>query len=179
MQHCAGFISADSGPNKEMWWLTCNDNTCTSGRRTVLNTPDDGRFRPKHVEWPYRNKTCTVLHQVGVSFWMRKGLEGRDLDRFRHKSRICRERLRKNHVRDGKECDLCTAVLSCSAGYQYRDLIVLWEKIIIHVVPYCWSYQLYCNSKWEREGLSLVGHHFISQLYSMCWGQCLASSSKR
>ena len=20
------------GPNKEMWWLTCNDNTCTSGR---------------------------------------------------------------------------------------------------------------------------------------------------
>ena len=22
----------------------------------------------KHVEWPYRNKTCTVLHQVGVSF---------------------------------------------------------------------------------------------------------------
>ena len=24
--------------------------------------------RPKHVEWPCRNKTCTVLHQVGVSF---------------------------------------------------------------------------------------------------------------
>ena len=22
------------GPNKEMWWLTCNDNTCTSGRCT-------------------------------------------------------------------------------------------------------------------------------------------------
>jgi len=34
----------------------------------VLNTPDDGRLRPKHVEWPYINKTCTVLHQVGVSF---------------------------------------------------------------------------------------------------------------
>ena len=34
----------------------------------VLNTPDDGRLRPKHVEWLYRNKTCTVLHQVGVSF---------------------------------------------------------------------------------------------------------------
>ena len=33
----------------------------------VLNTPDDGRLRPKHVEWPCRNKTCTVLHQVGVS----------------------------------------------------------------------------------------------------------------
>ena len=23
-----------SGPKKEMWWLTCNDNTCTSGRCT-------------------------------------------------------------------------------------------------------------------------------------------------
>ena len=34
----------------------------------VLNTPDDGRLRPKHVQWPCRNKTCTVLHQVGVSF---------------------------------------------------------------------------------------------------------------
>ena len=33
----------------------------------VLNNPDDGRLRPKHVEWPCRNKTCTVLHQVGVS----------------------------------------------------------------------------------------------------------------
>jgi hypothetical protein len=34
----------------------------------VLNTPDDGRLRPKHVECPCRNKTCTVLHQIGVSF---------------------------------------------------------------------------------------------------------------
>ena len=34
----------------------------------VLNTPDDGRLRPKHVEWPCRNKTRTVLHQAGVSF---------------------------------------------------------------------------------------------------------------
>ena len=34
----------------------------------ALNTPDDGRLRPKHVEWPCRNKTCTMLHQVGVSF---------------------------------------------------------------------------------------------------------------
>ena len=34
----------------------------------VLNTPDDGRLRPKHVEWPCRNKTCTVLHQDGVLF---------------------------------------------------------------------------------------------------------------
>ena len=34
----------------------------------VLNTPDDGHMRPKHVEWLCRNKTCTVLHQVDVSF---------------------------------------------------------------------------------------------------------------
>ena len=34
----------------------------------VLNIPDDGRLRPKHVEWLCKNKTCTVLHQVGVSF---------------------------------------------------------------------------------------------------------------
>ena len=34
----------------------------------VLNTPDDGRLRPKHVEGPCRNKICTELHQVGVSF---------------------------------------------------------------------------------------------------------------
>jgi len=34
----------------------------------VLNTPDDGRLRPKHVERLCRNKICTVLHQVGVSF---------------------------------------------------------------------------------------------------------------
>ena len=34
----------------------------------VLKTPDDGRLRSKHVQWPCRNKTCTVLHQVGVSF---------------------------------------------------------------------------------------------------------------
>jgi len=34
----------------------------------VLNTPDDGRLRPKNVEWLCRNKTCVVLHQVGVSF---------------------------------------------------------------------------------------------------------------
>ena len=36
----------------------------------VLNTPDDGRLRPNHVEWLCRNKTCTVLHQVGVSFYL-------------------------------------------------------------------------------------------------------------
>ena len=28
------YYDARKGPNKEMWWLTCNDNTCTSGRCT-------------------------------------------------------------------------------------------------------------------------------------------------
>ena len=35
----------------------------------LLNSPGDGRLRPKHVEWPCRNKTCTVLHQVVVFTW--------------------------------------------------------------------------------------------------------------
>ena len=34
----------------------------------VLDTPDDGRLRPKHVEWSCRNEIFTVLHQVCVSF---------------------------------------------------------------------------------------------------------------
>ena len=54
------------GPNKEMWWLTCNGNT--SGRCTSFKYPDDGRLRLKDVGRLCRNKTCTVLHQVGVSF---------------------------------------------------------------------------------------------------------------
>ena len=37
-------------------------------KQKITNTPDDGRLRPKHVECPCRNKTCTVLHQAGVSF---------------------------------------------------------------------------------------------------------------
>ena len=63
MQHCTGFISAGR----------CDDLPTTIthvpvAAALVLNTPDDGRLRPKHVEWTCRNKTCTVLHQVGVSF---------------------------------------------------------------------------------------------------------------
>ena len=40
----------------------------------VLNTPDDGRLRQKHVERLCRNKTFTVLHQVGVSFDLNTGI---------------------------------------------------------------------------------------------------------
>ena len=44
-------------------------NTCTRGRRaSILILLIMGAWRPKHVEWLCRNKTCTVLHQVGVSF---------------------------------------------------------------------------------------------------------------
>jgi hypothetical protein len=56
-------------PNMVMWWHTCNYNTCTRGRRaSFLVLLMMGAWRPKHVEWLCRNKTCTVLHQVGVSF---------------------------------------------------------------------------------------------------------------
>jgi len=77
IQHCAGFISAEAfsfGPNKVMW---CDDLPATITHVPVadvpvLNTPDDGRLRPKHVEWLCRNKTCTALHQVG--FYLTKAL---------------------------------------------------------------------------------------------------------
>jgi len=52
-----------------MWWPTCNYNTCTRDRRaSFLILLMMGAGRPKHVEWLCRNKTCTVLHQVGVLF---------------------------------------------------------------------------------------------------------------
>ena len=93
MQHCAGFISAGSlymfraqAPIIRVFKTStaelnsvpalirrCDDLPATITHVPVpavlvLNTPDDGRLRPKHVEWLCRNKTCTVLHQVGVSF---------------------------------------------------------------------------------------------------------------
>jgi len=59
------------GPSALIRW--CDDLPATIthvpvAALLVLNTPDDGRLHPKHVEWLCRNKTCTVLHQVGVSF---------------------------------------------------------------------------------------------------------------
>ena len=35
---------------------------------SFLILPMMGAWRPKHVEWLCRKKTCTVLHQVGVLF---------------------------------------------------------------------------------------------------------------
>ena len=58
-----------SVPNMVMWWPTCSYNTCTRGRRaSFLILLMMGAWRPKHVEWLCRNKTCTVLHQVGGFF---------------------------------------------------------------------------------------------------------------
>ena len=34
VSHHISLLGPKLGPNKEMWWLTCNDNTRTSGRRT-------------------------------------------------------------------------------------------------------------------------------------------------
>jgi len=61
------------GKNKIKKKMRCDDLPATLthvpvAAVLVLNNPDDGRLRPKHVEWLCRNKTCTVLHQVGVSF---------------------------------------------------------------------------------------------------------------
>jgi len=56
-----------------MWWPTCNYNTCTRDcRASFLILLMMGAWRPKHVEWLCRNKTCTVLHQVGVLFDLQK-----------------------------------------------------------------------------------------------------------
>ena len=58
-----------------MWWPTCNCNTCTRGRRAsflILLMMD--AWRPKHVEWLCRNKTCIVLHQVGFFIWLMRSV---------------------------------------------------------------------------------------------------------
>ena len=68
MQHCAGFISAESLYIRRRDDLPATITHVPVAAVLALNTPDDGRLRPKHVEWLCRNKTCTVLHQVGVSF---------------------------------------------------------------------------------------------------------------
>ena len=68
-RHLLERLDWDFGPNMVMWWPTCNYNTCTRGRRaTFLILLMMGAWRLKHVEWLCRNKTCTVLHQVGVLF---------------------------------------------------------------------------------------------------------------
>ena len=81
------------------------------------NTPDDGRLRPKHVEWLCRNKTCTVLHQVGVSF---------DLyyDARKHKIKI------------PQTCFQCLKDLSFSNLKCCPVLIYLWLKTIDILTDY-------------------------------------------
>ena len=43
------------GPNKEMWWLTCNDNTCTSGRCTSFKYS---------WWWTFAPETCRVTAEI-------------------------------------------------------------------------------------------------------------------
>ena len=63
----------------ELKYVQCKSNETPTWCNTVQvlflqgHSTCFGRKRPslgvcKHVEWPCRNKTCTVLHQVGVSF---------------------------------------------------------------------------------------------------------------
>ena len=66
-----------------------------------------GAWRPKHVEWPCRNKTCTVLHQAGVSF-------------DRHRTYKC------NIV--ARSCYHCCGRIPISITYCVRMLIALGIK---------------------------------------------------
>jgi len=75
MQHCAGFISAES---------------------LYMFRASSAHHQEYDVEWLCRNKTCTVLHKVGVSF---------DLyyDARKHKSKIRKIQLIADFwVRDGR-----------------------------------------------------------------------------
>ena len=77
MQHCASFISAESlymfraqapiitSPNKEMWWLTCNDNTCTSGSRTSFKYSWWWALAPETFRVTLQKKN---LHSVASSW---------------------------------------------------------------------------------------------------------------
>ena len=65
---CTLKISCPSSPPYMLMFNPSPSPYLTVAAVPVLNTPDDGRLRPKHVEWPCRDKNCTVLHQVGVSF---------------------------------------------------------------------------------------------------------------
>jgi len=54
-----------------IWW--CDDLPATITHVPVAAVPVlillmMGAWRPKHVEWVCRNKSCTVLHHVGVLF---------------------------------------------------------------------------------------------------------------
>ena len=65
-------------PNKRLKYSKLWSNISQMKHQTWCNTVQDlflqshstcfGRKRPKHVEWLCRNKTCTVLRQVGDSF---------------------------------------------------------------------------------------------------------------
>ena len=69
---CFGRKRPSSGVSSLIWW--CDDLPATITPVPGAAVPFFfkllmmGAWRPKHVEWLCRNKTCTVLHQVGVLF---------------------------------------------------------------------------------------------------------------
>jgi hypothetical protein len=79
MQHCAGFISAEllymfraSSPIissiKKTATAAPGTGVIVAGSSSHHHTPDDGGLTPETCRVTLQNKTCTVLHQVGVLF---------------------------------------------------------------------------------------------------------------
>ena len=79
----------------------------------VLNTPDDERLRPKHVEWFCRSKTCTVLHQVGVSFVLYYDARKQKI-KTQHNSCTCRPSIAAVPSNPTKQLYLGILKLSCT-----------------------------------------------------------------
>ena len=116
-----------------------------------------GTWRPKHAEWPCRNKTCTVLHQVGVSF---------DLycDSRKHKIKICQRTFKKLLVKGRRGCirralngekrlaadnvigwptlaveeESGTSEVVCGCGHQKQEFYKFWTEvtIVFHLLEY-------------------------------------------
>ena len=57
-----------------------------------------GAWRPKHVEWLCRNKICTVLHQVGVSFDLYYDARKHKIKKKKYSEKFWRFELRHNNI---------------------------------------------------------------------------------
>jgi hypothetical protein len=75
-------------------------------------------LRPKHVEWLCRNKICTVLHQVGVSFdW-----EPEVWDCLRYLASCKQQKVKLTHYSPGQ-----TLRVSGGLSSQYLQTLGTWR----------------------------------------------------